>query len=71
MKAALRDASWYSNPDVTSPKKYHIVNNVEGHPNCGLQAILSEESVIDAGDVPENSRCMRNGCRQHWPEEEK
>lgn len=68
VKAATRDASWHPNPDTRWPKKYHLINAEEGHPRCGLQSLLSEESVMDAADVPVASRCTRSGCRQHWPE---
>lgn len=69
VKAALRDASWFSRPNVTSIKRYHVIHSTEGTPLCGLQAVLCTEDSVDGKDVPQALRCQRPGCRQAWPKE--
>ncbi len=66
-KAALRDASWTSSPNTTTPKRYHVVKD-DGTPRCGLMLALCTEDAIDLHQVPASSRCGRRGCKEKWPD---
>lgn len=73
--AASRDASSYNRPNVRSPKRVHVANEVvEGRtPRPFLSArcsgaILDEFGMYaDLADVPERARCQRRACARHWP----
>lgn len=64
IEAAYRDASWYNNPDVRTPKKAHILK-ADGRPACGLDAVMCDP--VPADSIPEILRCKRAGCRGSWP----
>ena len=64
LMAALRDASWFSHPDVRTPKRWHILN-ANGNPACGLVTLLDDPMA--AADVPDECRCQRAGCKGRWP----
>lgn len=64
IEAAYRDASWYNNPDVRTPKKAHILKP-DGNPACGLVAIMC--TPVPADSIPEILRCKRAGCSSGWP----
>ena len=62
--AATRDAAWHNFPDVSSPKKFHIMVNC-CMPKCGANMILCSDYARRADNIPEISRCKR--CRV-WPD---
>ncbi len=64
--AAGRDASWYSHPNATSPKKVHVVAEDACGSLCGLPVLDPDHRRL-LEDVPEVNRCRRDGCRQIWP----
>lgn len=70
MKAALRDASFHSNPDARTVKRYHVFDEADGKPRCGRMSALCTEDALELSEVPTWQRCESNGCRQHWPAEE-
>jgi hypothetical protein len=64
-----RDASFYEFPDVRSVKALHLPRNPDEPilPRCTPNMYLDEFTSRPVANVPENARCMRNGCRQGWP----
>lgn len=64
LMAALRDASWFSRPNVRTPKRWHVLN-AAGNPSCGLVTLL--DVPMPAADVPDECRCQRAGCKDRWP----
>lgn len=62
--AALRDASWWSNPDTRTPKRSHVLR-VDGRAACGLVAAMCDPEPAE--NVPDWQRCKRPGCRETWP----
>lgn len=64
IEAAYRDASWYANPDVRTPKKAHVLK-ADGRPACGLVAMMCP--AVPADSIPDIFRCKRAGCRSGWP----
>lgn len=68
IKASTRDASWYSRPNVSYPKKYHVVgpDGIDGMSACG-RSLLSYDHEMEAEAVPDHSRCKRKGCKEKWP----
>ena len=69
MSAYQRDASWYSHPDVRSPKRWHL----EDEPGsaiaaCSRHVLLVEATERDASTVPAPARCARPGCAKRWRE---
>lgn len=61
MKAALRDASLWTNPDTRTPKKYHVADQT-GHPVCRLATVLDAATIVDAATVHYSQRCGRDAC---------
>lgn len=64
LQAAYRDASWFNNPDVTTPKRAHVLR-AEGTAACGLVAFMCDAHPAES--IPEGQRCRRLGCRGRWP----
>lgn len=64
IQAAFRDASWFRNPDVTTPKKAHVLK-ADGSPACGLRALMCEPECANL--IPDSLRCTRPGCKNRWP----
>lgn len=68
--AAMRDASWYDRPDVSSDKKVHLngrVTEEDVMSRCG-RSILDDDGLTWApAEVAAHLRCRSNGCRQGWP----
>ena len=64
IKAAFRDASFFSRPDTRFSKKAHIV--LDGsNPACGLRTVLCDTEP--AVGISKFLRCQRKGCCEHWP----
>ena len=69
LQAYLRDASWIDQPSTSGSKQYHLESlKRQGLTACGVGVILDDLQVRRADEVPEWSRCRRNGCRQRWPD---
>lgn len=65
--AAFRDASWYSNPDTGTSRKYHI--SIDDMAACNRQVPLYEDGAVEADTVYPHMRCQRRGCKSRWPVE--
>lgn len=67
LKAAFRDASFWSKPDTRSAKMAHILRD-DGTPACGLNAMMGDPEPAEGVHVV--LRCKRPGCRDRWPKTE-
>lgn len=65
--AATRDANFVSNPNTTTPKRWHILRE-DGQPFCGTLAVMGDPEPAE--DVFSGFRCKRPGCRERWPKDE-
>jgi hypothetical protein len=63
--AALRDASFYRNPDTHRVKVWHVIGE-GGRARCGFHA-LCLNAPVPVGTVHEDGRCRRSGCAEAWP----
>lgn len=66
-KAAPRDASWYSHPNVTAPKVVHVDNGDE-FAACDSGVLLGTPTWEDAAEVPRRIRCRRLACGRRFDE---
>lgn len=64
--AALRDASYFANPNTSSIKRYHLFGENK-RPLCGSKMVLCSENGIDPSQVCEELRCKKPGCKSAWP----
>jgi hypothetical protein len=79
-RAAVRDASWYRNPNVYgAASKYHVVRDEApdasrhriGLSGCNIFTFNSHagiDNTVAAESVRPSMRCMRPGYRVRWPE---
>lgn len=80
LRAAVRDASWYRNPNVYgAASKYHVLRDEPatasrhriGISGCNIFTFNSHagiDATIAASAVLPAMRCMRPGCRVRWPD---
>lgn len=73
-RAAMRDASWWSNPGRAT--RYHIIDTRKGSvgsyvadvmARCGTPMIVNDYTLTRLTEVPQALRCKKNGCKQGWP----
>lgn len=63
--AAMRDASWYSNPGRAG--RYHVIDPKTHASCCGTCRLDNESTRIELTAVVPVLRCRRKGCAEKWP----